>query len=325
MKSTVLVKSDEETDPGYGIKPDKRPIKEYILKGIINLDKPSGPTSHQVAAWVKEILHIEKAGHSGTLDPKTTGVLPIALADSTKILKTLLLAGKEYVTLMSLHGEVKNSQLKKTLSYFQGNIYQKPPLKSAVKRQIRTKKIYSIKLIERKENLVLFTVDCEAGTYIRKLCHDIGLICGTGAHMQNLRRIRVGPFTEEDLVTLHDLKDAYEFYCENGEEKYLRECIKPREHGIRHLKKIWLKDTAISAICHGADLNAPGISKLDPGIEINELVALMSLKDELVAAGRSLKTSEEIMETQKGKITDLERVIMAPDTYPRKWRNHPDI
>lgn len=325
MKSKVFVKSDEQTDPRYGIEPEKRPLREHIRKGIINLDKPAGPTSHQVVSWVKEILKVEKAGHSGTLDPKVTGVLPTALEDSTKILKTLLLADKEYITLMQLHGDVPNSQLKKILSYFQDRIYQKPPLKSSVKRQLREREIYSIRLIERSSNFVLYSVECEAGTYIRKLCHDIGLILGTGAHMAELRRTRSGPFTEENIVTLHDLKDAQEFYLESGEEKHLRECIQPMEYGVRHLKKIWLKDSAISAVCHGADLNIPGVSKLDPDIKPGELVALMSLKNELVAAGKSMMSSEKIMEAKKGKVVELRRVMMDSDIYPRKWRSSQNI
>ncbi|RLI89006.1 MAG: RNA-guided pseudouridylation complex pseudouridine synthase subunit Cbf5 [Candidatus Altiarchaeales archaeon] len=319
MNPKILVKSDDQTDPRYGIEPEKRPIEEYIKNGIVNLDKPSGPTSHQVVSWVKEILHLKKAGHSGTLDPKATGILPVALENSTRILQTLLPADKKYIALMKLHGNVSDRKLEEILTYFRGNILQRPPLRSAVKRQLRIKSIYSIKLIERSENFILFSVDCEAGTYIRKLCHDIGLVLGTGAHMERLRRIRVGPFTEKNIVTLHELKDAYEFYLEDGNEEYLRRCILPKEYAIQHLKKIWIKDTAVSAICHGADLNAPGISKFDSEININELVAIMSLKNELVATGRSLRTSEEITQMEKGKVIDLERVIMKPEAYPRRW------
>lgn len=321
MNPKILVKSDDQTDPRYGIEPQNRPIKEYIRKGIVDLDKPSGPTSHQVASWVKDMLNLKKAGHSGTLDPKVTGVLPIALEDSTRTLQTLLTAGKEYVALMRVHGEVTDDRLKEVLSYFQGRIFQRPPLKSSVKRQLRIKNIYSIKLIERLGCFILLDVDCEAGTYMRKLCHDLGLVLGTGAHMRELRRIRSGPFTEKDVVTLHDLKDAYEFYLEDGDERRLRECILPMESGVQHLKKIWIKDSAVSAVCHGADLNAPGISKLDTEISLNELVAIMSLKNELVATGRSLRTSEEIHEMDKGKVVDLERVVMEPKTYPRKWHH----
>ncbi len=319
MNPKILVKSDDQTDPRYGIEPEKRSIEEHINKGIVNLNKPSGPTSHQVVSWIKDILHLKKAGHSGTLDPKVTGVLPIAFENSTRILSTLLSSGKKYITLMNLHSDIPDRKLTETLSYFQGKIFQRPPLKSSIKRQLRIKSIYSIKLIERSENYVLFSVDCEAGTYIRKLCHDIGLVLGTGAHMKELRRTGVGPFTEENIVTLHGLKDAYEFYLEDGDEKYLRRCILPRECGIKHLKKIWIKDTAVSAICHGADLNVPGISKFNPGINPDELVAIMSLKNELVATGRSLRTSDEILQMEKGKVIDLERVIMEPEVYPRRW------
>lgn len=320
MKNKVIVKSDDEPDPRYGCYPEKRSIEEYLKKGIINLDKPSGPTSHQVVHWVKEILKIDKAGHSGTLDPKTTGVLPVALEDSTKIIRVFFPFKKEYVTIMNLHKNVPEENLKEVLNYFQGRIIQRPPVKSSVKRQLRVRTVEYIKFLEKDEKSVLFIVGCESGTYIRKLCHDIGLILGVGAHMTELRRTKAGPFTEKSARTLHDIKDAYEFYIEDENEKYLREYILPIEVGVEHLKKVWAKDSAISAICHGADLNAPGISKFNSGIEVTELVAIMSLKNELVAIGTSLRTSDEIMEMDRGKVIDLERVIMKIGTYPKKWK-----
>lgn len=317
----ILVKKEEETDPRYGCIPEKRPIDGYIRKGLVNIDKPGGPSSNQVASWVKNILHIDKAGHSGTLDPKVTGVLPIALGESTRITKILLSANKEYVALMKIHDDVSDSKIKEILIYFQGEIYQKPPLKSSVKRQLRKKTIYQIKLLEIENRTVLFRVRCEAGTYIRKLCHDIGLILGCGAHMQELRRVRVGELDEGNIVKLHDLKDAYEIYLENGDESYLRKYIMPMEYAIHHLKKIWIKDTAVGAVCYGADLNAPGVSKVQIGIEQNDLVSILSLKNELVAVGRSLRASEEIYQMEKGKIVDLERVVMSQDVYPKKWHS----
>ncbi len=317
----ILVKSKCETDPRYGTEPGKRTIDEHIRNGIINLDKPSGPTSHQVSSWVKKILEVEKAGHSGTLDPAVTGVLPMAVENSTKILKTLLLAPKEYVCLMSLHGDISDEKLNEVLKYFHGKIYQKPPLKSAVKRSLRTRTIYYLELIERDGRDVLFRVGCEAGTYIRKLCHDIGLVLGTGAHMQELRRTKAGPFDESNLVTLHDLKDAYEFYRESGDEAELRKYILPVEHAVHHLWGIWINDGAVDAICHGADLNAPGICRLDSEIEPNDHVAIFTLKDELVAIGSSLRNSAEIMDMKEGKVVDLQRVVMPSGTYPKKWHS----
>lgn len=316
----IQVKEEAETDPQYGCYPGERSIQQHIQRGIINLDKPAGPTSHQVVSWVKDILGIERGGHSGTLDPRVTGVLPVGLMDSTKILLFLLTAGKEYVTLMDVHGNVSDGDLGDVFTYMRGRILQRPPLKSAVKRQLRERTIYDLTILERDDRMVLFKVSCEAGTYIRKLCNDIGLIVGVGAHMLELRRTRAGPFTEEGLVTLHDLKDAYEFYRESGDESYLRKVILPVEEAVQNLGRVWVKDSAVDAVCHGANLNAPGVVKLEKGIDKNDTVAIFSLKNELVAIGRSLRSSEEISGMKKGEVINLARVVMKPGTYPRKWK-----
>lgn len=319
MDGTIQVKSEGETDPKYGCSPTARPIEEHIRKGIVNVDKPAGPTSHQVSAWVKDMFHLTKAGHSGTLDPNVTGVLPIGLEEGTKVLQGLLLAGKQYVTLMKLHGDTTNSQIKKTFSYFKGEIYQRPPLKSAVKRELRTRHIYAINYMEREGEYVLYTVDCEAGTYIRKLCHDVGLILGVGAHMQELRRTRAGPFTEESIVTMTDLRDAMENYREKRDETQLRKLVQPMEASVDHLPKIWLKDSAVGAVSHGAHLAAPGVAKLTDNIRKKDTIALMTLKGELVALARALEETQRIMSMNKGEVAAPDRVIMHPDTYPKQW------
>lgn len=318
--SKVLVKLEEDTNASYGCRPEKRPVQEYIRKGIVNLDKPSGPTSHQTSAWVRGIFGVSKAGHSGTLDPKVTGVLPIGLEEATKVLQGMLHAGKEYVCLMKIHQDVPSSQLKKVLSYFQGEVYQRPPLKSAVKRELRVRRINSIELMEKEGNYVLMLVDCAAGTYIRKLCHDIGLILGVGAHMQELRRSRAGPFMEDTLVTLHSLKDAYQLYLEERNESEIRKAVQPMEAAVSDLPKIWARDSAVSSICHGATLNAPGVSKLSDGIKSNEVVAVMTLKDELVAIAVSQSDSKKILAMNKGVVAKPERVVMDPDAYPKQWK-----
>ena len=105
-------------------------------------------------------------------------------------------SGKEYICVMKLHGDSNEGQIKQVLSEFEDEIYQRPPLRSSVKRQLRTRRIYYIDYIETDGRNVLFKVACEAGTYIRKLCFDIGEILGVGAHMQELRRTRSGSFTE---------------------------------------------------------------------------------------------------------------------------------
>ena len=317
-----LIKSKSKTNPDYGCDPYERPIEEHISKGVINLDKPSGPSSHEVDSWVKRILHVNKTGHGGTLDPKVTGVLPIGIDTATRVSQLLLPAGKEYVCLMTMHKEMPEDQVYEIFDQFTGKIYQTPPVKSAVKRELRVRTIYYATIYEIKGKDVLFRVGCEAGTYIRTLCHDIGEALGCGAHMAELRRTRAGPFNErnDDLVNLHDLTDAYHFWVEDGDESYLRNAIKPMEVAAEHLPQIFIKDSAVEAICQGAKLAAGGISMLSKGIKRKDLVAIKSLKGELVASGIALASTEEIMNADSGLVVNTNKVFMQPGVYPMAWK-----
>jgi H/ACA ribonucleoprotein complex subunit 4 len=288
--------------------------------GIINLDKPPGPTSHEIVAWVKRLLEIRRAGHGGTLDPGVSGLLPVALEDATKIVQTLLPAGKEYVCVMHLHGDVFQPRLEQVLKEFEGEIYQRPPLRAAVRRLLRVRKIYYIELLERDGRDVLMRVGCEAGTYVRKLVYDIGEAIGCGAHMSELRRTRAGPFREETAVRLHDLADAYAFWREEGKEDLLRRVIMPVEVAAQHLPKVVVRDGAVDAVCHGASLAAPGVLAIDTGISTGDLVAIFTLKGELVALARATMSSKEIYEAEHGIVARPERVVMSPGTYPKKWK-----
>ena len=317
-----LIKSKSKTNPDYGCDPYERPIEEHISKGVINLDKPSGPSSHEVDSWVKRILHVNKTGHGGTLDPKVTGVLPIGIDTATRVSQLLLPAGKEYVCLMTMHKEMPEDQVYEIFDQFTGKIYQTPPVKSAVKRELRVRTIYYATIYEIKGKDVLFRIGCEAGTYIRTLCHDIGEALGCGAHMAELRRTRAGPFNErnDDLVNLHDLTDAYHFWVEDGDESYLRNAIKPMEVAADHLPQIFIKDSAVEAICQGAKLAAGGISMLSKGIKRGDLVAIKSLKGELVASGIALASTEEIMNADSGLVVNTNKVFMQPGVYPMAWK-----
>ena len=317
-----LIKSKSKTNPDYGCNPYERPIEEHISKGVINLDKPSGPSSHEVDSWVKRILHVNKTGHGGTLDPKVTGVLPIGIDTATRVSQLLLPAGKEYVCLMTMHKEMPEDQVYEIFDQFTGKIYQTPPVKSAVKRELRVRTIYYATIYEIKGKDVLFRVGCEAGTYIRTLCHDIGEALGCGAHMAELRRTRAGPFNErnDDLVNLHDLTDAYHFWVEDGDESYLRNAIKPMEVAADHLPQIFIKDSAVEAICQGTKLAAGGISMLSKGIKRGDLVAIKSLKGELVASGIALASTEEIMNADSGLVVNTNKVFMQPGVYPMAWK-----
>jgi H/ACA ribonucleoprotein complex subunit 4 len=184
--------------------------------GVINLDKPSNPSSHEVVAWLRRILRVDKTGHSGTLDPKVTGCLIVCIDRATRLVKSQQGAGKEYVAVLRLHDKLKDpSALPRALQTLTGALFQRPPLISAVKRQLRVRTIYDSKLLEYDENrnLAVFWVSCEAGTYIRTLCVHLGLLLGVGGHMQELRRVRSGALSEnDDMVTMHDVMDAQWLY-----------------------------------------------------------------------------------------------------------------
>ncbi len=307
IKRTILIKKEAHTTL---IKPKELPSSKLITYGIINIDKPKGPTSHQVSDYVQKILNIKKAGHSGTLDPHVTGVLPIALGRATRIVHFLLKAGKEYVCLMHLHKKVEEKKIIKVLKEFTGAIRQKPPLKSSVKRVVRTRHIYYIDILEREDQDILFIVGCEAGTYIRKLCHDIGKNLGCGAHMQELRRTKVACFDESTLVTLQDLTDAFHYYNNENKGKYLKQCIQPIENAIKHLPKIIVLDSTVKSLTHGSDLKVPGISKLESGINPQDLVAVMTLNNKLIAIGNAKITSEEMIKQEKGIAVSIHKVFM---------------
>ncbi len=252
-----------------------------------------------------------------------TGVLPITLEDSTKIVQALLYSGKEYVCVMKLHGDAEEEHVRKVLEEFQDLIYQRPPLRSSVKRQLRTRRIYYIDFIEVDRRNVLFKVGCEGGTYIRKLCYDIGEILGCGAHMQELRRTRAGPFVENsnDKVTLHDVAYWFAEWEEKKDEKILRKFIQPMEAALALIPKIVIRDSAVDALCHGANLTAPGVLSVETGIEKGSISAVFTLKGEAVALANAVLSTEEILNLKHGTVATLQRVVMPRGTYLKVWKS----
>lgn len=252
-----------------------------------------------------------------------TGVLPTTLEDSTKIVQALLHSGKEYVCVMKLHGDAPEDRVRSVLCEFEDVIYQRPPLRSSVKRQIRTRRIYYIDFFETSGRNVLFKVGCEGGTYIRKLCYDIGEILGCGAHMQELRRTRAGPFTEDDdfFVTLHEVAYWFGEWKEKKDDQLLRKFIQPMETALALLPKIVVRDSAVDALCHGANLTAPGVLSVDSDIVKDSIVAVFTLKGEAVALAKAVTPTEEILKIDHGTVALPQRVVMTRGTYPRVWRS----
>jgi H/ACA ribonucleoprotein complex subunit 4 len=319
---TLEIINDDVTNNKYGHYPNNRPLDILLDYGILLLDKPSGPTSHELVAWTKRILGITKAGHSGTLDPGTTGLLPVGLGDATKALSILLFGPKEYYAVARIHQQKDIDQIDNLLKEFTGEIYQRPPQRSSVKRATRVRKIYEIQRLESADNIILLRVLCEAGTYIRKLIYDIGEVLGTGATMFELRRTRVSVFSEaaDKLVRLHDLVDAIETYKESKEEQKIRSIVKPIELALEGVVSVAVKDSAVDALCHGAQVAIPGIVAIDKNLKKGSLVGIYTLKGEIIALGEANMNSEEIKQNDKGIAFNIKRLIMKPDTYPRCWK-----
>jgi H/ACA ribonucleoprotein complex subunit 4 len=317
------VRTGHYTPIPTGSAPLKRDIDNYVRYGVINLDKPANPSSHEVVAWIRRILKVEKTGHSGTLDPKVTGCLIVCVDRATRLVKSQQGAGKEYVSVLRLHDAIDSEKkLYSALETLTGALFQRPPLISAVKRQLRIRTIHEMKLLEfdNERNLAVFWVSCEAGTYIRTLCVHLGLLLGVGGHMQELRRVRSGIIGEEDnIVTMHDVMDAQWLYENTKDESYLRKVIRPLESLLTSYKRVVVKDSAVNAICYGAKLMIPGLLRFESGIDVNEELVLMTTKGEAIALAYAQMNTAEMATCDHGVVAKIKRVIMERDTYPRRW------
>jgi len=286
--------------------PAERTIEELLSFGVVNLDKPPGPSAHQVSAWIRDAAGVERAAHAGTLDPKVTGCLPVLLGDATRLAQVFLQGSKEYVAVLELHGPAP-TDLDAVLETFEGEIYQKPPRKSAVARRLRTREIYDLDLLEVRDRQALVRIRCESGTYIRKLCHDLGLAAGTGAHMGDLRRTATAPFDDRTLVSTADVTDALAF-AEDGDEAPLRDTVAPAERALPHLPGLTVAFSAAEQIAEGAPVYAPGIVDVGPEVGDSEdgLVACFTPDGSAVCLGRLVGDPQ----AETGEVVSLERVLV---------------
>lgn len=273
------------------------------------LDKPPGPSSHEVTAWAKKMLNASKAGHSGTLDPKVTGVLFIALNKAVKLLRAFEKADKEYVCIAHIKPMPPKEKLENTFEEFKGYIKQMPPKEAAVARKTRKRVIYELDILETKNDLVLFKVKCQHGTYIRVLVKDIAKALNAEGEMVELRRTKAGTFTEQEAITMQELSE---------QRKKPKMLLKPID-ALKNKKKMVVGNNAISAICHGANLASPGVVALDEDIKKGELVVLITASQEVIGLATALKTTEEICEQPKGFVADTKTIIMDKNLYPKHW------
>ncbi len=317
----LVIKDDAETNPQYGCVPKMRPLEQRLEAGIIVLDKPAGPTSHEVARRVKTLFQgtrVEKVGHGGTLDPNATGVLPLALNRGTLVQDVILSGGKEYIGTMHLHATIPATAIQEILPRFQGRIRQRPPSRSAIKRVLRVREIDYISLIDIQERDVRFKVGCEAGTYIRTLAVSIGEALGCGAHLTALRRTRSGAFSEEQgLTTLADIEHGLASWRQTGDSNSLLTMVRPIESVFAQFKRVMVKDGAIYYICGGRPAQARDIAKLDKDIGKGDTVGIFSLKGEIIARGKSLMDTTRIIKAPNGDLIKTIKVYMNTEIYPK--------
>jgi len=249
--------------------------------------------------------------------------LPLGLGEGTKALSVLLLGSKEYYALARIHSHVSVDKLKQVMEEFTGEIYQRPPQRSSVRRVTRVRTVYEFDYLENHDRLVLMRVLCQAGTYIRKIIYDIGEVLSSGATMVELRRTKVSNLSEQNggLVRLHDLADAYQRYKESKADEKLRRLILPIEHCLEGIRAVTVRDTTVDALCHGAPLAVPGVVALPKDLRVGELVGVYSLKGEVVGLGQAAMTREEIEQNARGIAFVMKRLIMRPGTYPKAWRS----
>jgi H/ACA ribonucleoprotein complex subunit 4 len=302
------------TDPG----PD--PVAERLAQGaFLLLDKPRGPSSHQVTAWARDLLGVPVAGHAGTLDPNVSGLLWVGLGPALKLLPLVLEFPKRYIAAVNLHTNVPRRDLDRVAAEFQSPVYQTPPVRSAVRRERRVRTIHRLNILETDGPRVLFDVVADSGTYVRTLAVDLGDALGGGGHLEELRRVATGPFDERASVTLSTLADAVAERA-GGDPQPLLALLHPIEEVWREFPTLVLKDGAASAVAHGAGLARGGILALPKPFSRGARVALITRTGELIATGVARHDSKEIGSVRQGWVVDETRVFVDPLRFPPRWK-----
>ncbi len=280
-------------------------VEALLNNSVVIIDKPRGPTSHEVSSWVKKLSGVSRTGHAGTLDPNVSGVLPIALGRATKLLRYIAGKRKAYVCIVRFKNDLSDAQLENIFSKFRGMITQTPPKISAVKKVARRRFVYDLRVLEREGKKVLFYADVDAGTYIRTICSDMGKFTG-GSRMEELRRVSVWNISEKDAITLQDFSDAIYAYKEKGNPSLLLKILHPPQDLI-DAKRIQIRPSAAEAIMHGAQLTAPGVESLDDSIKKEEIVKLYC-GDRFIGMGKTIFPARKIKERTHGYVVNIERI-----------------
>lgn len=316
----IILESDTETSAEHGSAPDARTIDQLLEGGFILLDKAPGPSSHQVSAWARDMFGLEKLGHGGTLDPFATGVLPLLAGKAMRLTGTILTHDKTYLAILKVNGGIDRSALDDAMSNLTGKVYNVPPEISAVRVQVRTRTISEFKILDVEGELVLVSIKCEAGTYVRTMARDLGLLLDTVVELKELRRPSSGDYSLAQSVTMQQIADAYWLWKERGDETAMRRILHPVETMLKDIPKIVVKDGAAAALSHGAPLLRPGLVSIAEGLTAKQEVQIVTQKGEVVALAQLTVTGSTIQEMKQGEVAKPHTVLMKQDTYPRSWK-----
>ena len=307
------------TDTAFGTAPDDRTLEQRLASGFILVDKPAGPTSHQLAAWARDLLGLERLGHGGTLDPFATGVLPLMTGRCMKITNKILKHQKTYIAVFRFRTMPELEELKATMATMTGRIYNVPPEVSAVKVQVRTRTIHAFELLDTDGQDAVVRITCEAGTYIRTMARDMGLLLNTPVSLKELRRETSGMFDLDHCITMDQLADAVWLWKECGETDALMAVIHPIEKLLVDVPRCTVKDSAVAALSYGAPLLRPGLVSIPAGLKKGTELLVTSLKEEAVGFVKLKTDSDDIPSMESGELARPSMVLMDTEVYPRRW------
>jgi H/ACA ribonucleoprotein complex subunit 4 len=300
------------------------PVDDRIREGaFLLLDKPRGPSSHQVTAWARDLLGVDRAGHAGTLDPNVSGLLWVGVGPALKLLPLVLEFPKRYVGVVTFHANVAPRDLDRAVAEFTGPIYQTPPVRSAVRRERRIRTIHRLAVIDTDGPQRVLDVVADSGTYIRTLAVDLGEALGVGAHLEELRRISTGPFDESRSVSMTVLADAASARAA-GDPAPMLALLHPIAEVWSEFPTVVVKDAAASALAHGAGLARGGIVSLPRTFSRGARVALVSRAGALIATGVARVDAGEMTGPEKGWVVAETRVFVDPKEYPALWSDGKD-
>ena len=320
MLDSISVGGPPVISTKHGCDPYGRGLDDLRRSGMILVDKPQGPSSHQLAAWARDILKLNRLGHGGTLDPFATGALTLLLGNATRLTEFVLSSDKTYIAVLRIDRSVDPRKLVSVLDSLKGEVYNVPPKESAVKIRVRTRLISEIALIESEaeSGSHAISVTCQAGTYIRTLARDIGLLLGCECKLEELHRDSTGVFGQRNLCTMHQLRDA-SLLAEQGDDSAMKKLIAPVEAFLSGKQGVWVRDSAIASVCHGAPLAVPGVFKLNTGIKSGDKVVLWSAKGEAIGIGEMSIGGDEVSGKTSGEVLRPKVVLMDKGTYPGSW------